>query len=105
MNFEQQTTEIRKHLEHARKKHPFFASKMSNTTNPFAWKDFGCGIKKLLKDFPTAHNVLEAEFPEIFEAFYGGNLEQARYEIFDTVAVLLRMEENLDDFFKKEIKP
>lgn len=101
---------IVEHYNHACEKHPFFADTIC--VEIVNWKKDADDCKWLIqlkaknKQQVTAHSVLMAELYEIFAAFCSGNYEQARYEVLDTIAVLLRMDDMIRDFQeKKEEKP
>ena len=103
--------EIERHLTKAETKHPFFAESILPAI--FSNTEF---IKKLLKKSredrektKSVYDVLMQENYEIFEAIQDNNIKNARYEIYDTIAVLLRLDKLLqekqrnEDFKKKDI--
>lgn len=87
------------HYENACKKHPFFADAICIRTD--RWKREARECKWLIgeavkcKEKVTAHTVLMAELYEIFDACCDGDIAQARYEVLDAIAVLLRMDDML----------
>lgn len=115
------------HYQHACEKHPFFASrtmtpyplvvfpdasekykKLTEKHNEAAirlFKDLARDRKKARDEDPTAENVLNAEIGEIWLAVARGDLPQARYEIADAIAVLLRLDEALDELYELTINP
>lgn len=89
------------HLEHAKKKHPLFCVKMCGEGTTLE------NVKVLLKksrqnrdEFKTADWVLSQEVQEVFEAYLEGRYRDCREEIYDTIAVLLRMDEMLEAKFE-----
>lgn len=105
-------TEIDRHLTNAETKHPFFAESILPAI--FSNTEF---IKKLLKKSreerektKSVYDVLMQENYEIFEAIQDNNIKNARYEIYDTIAVLLRLDKVLQEkqryeYFKKNDIP
>lgn len=91
------------HLEHAKKKHPLFCVKMCGEGTTLE------NVKALLKrsrenrdEFKTVDWVLSEEVQEVFEAYLEGRYRDCREEIYDTIAVLLRMDEMLDSQVHKD---
>lgn len=91
------------HLEHAKKKHPLFCVKMCGEGTTLE------NVKVLLKksrqnrdEFKTVDWVLSQEVQEVFEAYLEGRYRDCREEIYDTIAVLLRMDEMLEAKFESE---
>lgn len=98
---------IVKHYNHAGEKHPLFADEMCTDTDWQGDADFCKRLikgKVVLKEKVTAHAVLHAELCEIFAAFCSGNYEQARYEVLDAIAVLLRMDDMIRDAQERKEK-
>ena len=115
------------HYQHAIEKHPFFASRIMtpyplvvipNASEKYQaltkkhneqvvklFKDLARNRKKARDKNPTAENVLNAEIDEILLAVAQGDLQQARYEIADAIAVLLRLDETLDELYELTINP
>lgn len=96
--------EIERHLTNAETKHPFFAASIFPTRlcNPES-------IKLLLKESredrektKSVYDVLMQENYEIFEAIQDNNIKNARYEIYDTIAVLLRLDKVLQEKQRNE---
>ena len=88
---------IEAHLEKAESKHPIFCVKMCGEGTTLE------NVKTLLKRsrenrdaFKTADWVLAQEVQEVFEAYLEGRFSDCREEIYDTIAVLLRMDKMLD---------
>lgn len=115
------------HYQHACEKHPFFASRIMtpyplvvipNASEEYQtltkkhneqvvklFKNFARDRKKARDKNPTAENVLNAEIDEIWLAVAQGDLPQARHEIADAIAVLLRLDEALDELYEMTINP
>ena len=92
-------TEIDRHLTKAETKHPVFAESILPAI--FSNTEF---IKKLLKKSredrektKSVYDVLMQENYEIFEAIQDNNIKNARDEIYDTIAVLLRLDKVLQE--------
>ena len=90
---------IDRHLTKAETKHPFFAASILPAI--FSNTEF---IKKLLnksredrEKTKSVYDVLMQENYEIFEAIQDNNIKNARYEIYDTIAVLLRLDKVLQE--------
>ena len=115
------------HYENAKEKHPTFADSimvpmtsaipddcgmkyailatLHNRQVRKLWRQW-CKIKKhSVEQYPSVQNILDAEIYEIYAAVAIGDLEQARYEIFDAIAVLLRLDDNLAELYAKEMHP
>jgi len=93
-------SEICAHYYHAMKKHPYFADKWTeNDHDHYALeaesKKRAIKARAEIGDV-SARLVLQAEIAEVFEAITRGDLAQAKEEIFDTIAVLLRMKNVID---------
>lgn len=97
---------IVEHYNHACEKHPFFAD-----TICFRYDDWGKEayymkwlLQNMVKDKKqvTGHHVLMAEVCEVFAAFCSGDYAQARYEVLDAIAVLLRMDDMIRDAQERE---
>ena len=88
---------IVEHYNHACEKHPFFADKLC--VEALHWREFADNQKNLIMSLVTrgghvtSFAVLHAEMFEIFAAFCEGDYAQARYEVLDAIAVLLRMDD------------
>ena len=116
--FDEKMKTLREHYLHACKKHPFFADSIiyplgnhyEGSDQKFAianrkrnkaiaalWQGMVKFRKEAIQSNPTVDNVLTAELYEIWAAIALGDMAQARSEIFDAMAVLLRLEENLDE--------
>lgn len=95
---------IDRHLTKAETKHPFFAASILPAI--FSNTEF---IKKLLKKSredrektKSVYDVLMQENYEIFEAIQENDLESARQEIYDSIAVLLRLDKVLQEKQRNE---
>lgn len=92
-------TEIDRHLTKEETKHPFFAESIlpaifGNTEFIKKW------FKKSREDrekTKSVYDVLMQENYEIFEAIQDNNIKNARYKIYDTIAVLLRLDKVLQE--------
>lgn len=96
----------KQHYDHACKKHPFFADEMCRID--YSWYSAAIRFKEYLKYQTVLHNdgeptyclakyVLDAELAEVYDAYCKGNYDQAVEEIYDAIAVLLRMEDMVID--------
>lgn len=116
---EQVLKEMWTHYRHAKEKHPFFADRVMvpgiipitencgminailihrrNKAAKKLWNDLAKQKKRAIKRTPSVENVLDAELYELYAAVANGDLKQARYEIFDAIAVLLRLDEEMED--------
>lgn len=90
---------IDKHLKRAEGKHPVFA---------FSILPERLNDKELVRNFlnearlkcertGSAYDVLQEEILEIFDAIFDGDLCNARLEIYDSIAVLLRLDKVLQE--------
>lgn len=95
---------IDRHLTKAETKHPFFAASIipASLCDPES-------IKVLLQKFredreksASVYEVLMQEIYEIFEAVQDKNLINARQEIYDSIAVLLRLDKVLQEKQRNE---
>lgn len=95
---------IDRHLTKAETKHPFFAASIipARLCDPES-------IKVLLQKFredreksASVYEVLMQEIYEIFEAVQDKNLINARQEIYDSIAVLLRLDKVLQEKQRNE---
>ena len=95
-------TEIRSHYSNAIAKHPWFCDEVCHEDR--GWELQAKHLKSYLvycteryekgeKPYCKAKDVLDAEMAEVFAAYSRGDFAQARYEIFDAIAVLLRMDD------------
>lgn len=122
---EERIKKIIEHYEHAKEKHPFFADsimdprplridadgawarnwiKRHNEMTKRLWRDRAKQYKDCIKMIPSFENIINAEIYEIYAAVTEDNLEQAHYEIFDAIAVLLRLDEEMDGLCAKRPK-
>lgn len=88
---------IERHVDKAETKHPHFA----DTIIPERLSDHQV-ITNFLKEARikrdntrSAYDVLQEEVLEVFEAVYEGRINDARSEIYDTIAVLVRLDREL----------
>ena len=94
---------IAEHLDHAKSKHPLFCVRFCGEGTTLE------NVKALLKrsrenrdNFKTTDWIVSEEVQEVFEAYLEGRYEDCREEIYDTIAVLLRMDEMLDSKVHKD---
>ena len=126
-DFEQKAQTYWEHYQHACEKHPFFADRImtpyplvvdANDSEKYQtlvkkhnkevirlYKNIAQERKKERDKDPTADNVLRAETGEIWFAVAQGDLQQAHYEIADTIAVLMRLDEALEELYEQTVKP
>ena len=116
--YEQKSLTYWQHYQHACEKHPFFARGIADVTDSYYqnrkdsalnrpaifWRQQAQLAKIFRDETPTAKNVLLAELYEIFAAAAAGDLNQAHYEIADAIAVLIRLDEQLELLYNKEIR-
>ena len=92
---------IWEHYDHACEKHPKFADDLCIQNPCCDWRREAAVLKKKIQahaergETVTAHSVLMAELYEVFAAYCDGDIAQARYEVLDAIAVLLRMDDML----------
>ena len=119
--FDEKAQTLREHYLHACKKHPFFAdsiiyplgNRYEGSDQKFAianrkrnkaiaalWQGMVKSRKEAIQSNPTVDNVLTAELYEIWTAIALGDMAQARSEIYDAMAVLLRLDENLEELYQ-----
>lgn len=84
-----------KHITHAQKKHPVFAYRINSFLTPKIYKDMADQHRQTRDDDKAKketaiENVLLGEVFEFMEAFSRGDLEAAKEEAADVVAVLFR---------------
>jgi hypothetical protein len=103
----------KQHYEHACEKHPWFADDVCFID--LGWKLQAGHLKSYLehcaerhekgeRSYCMAKDVLDAELAEIYAAYCNGDYDQAVYEIYDAIAVLLRMEDMIEDKEQKNAK-
>ena len=94
-------SDIWMHYNHACEKHPHFADVICKPNSLTDWRRDAAVLKAQIQAFETrgedvtAHGVLMAELYEVFAAYCDGDIAQARYEVLDAIAVLLRMDDML----------
>lgn len=96
--------EIDRHLTKAETKHPFFAASIIpvRLCNPETIKLLLQESRDNREKTQSVYDVLMEEFGEIFEAVQDNNIKEARYEIYDTIAVLLRLDKVLQEKQRNE---
>lgn len=85
---------------HAIHKHPFFCDKICS--EEVSWGKLAVDIKKQIQFNAKektgnckAEDILDAEMAEVYEAVSNGDYYQARMELLDAFAVLMRMDDML----------
>ena len=97
---------IWEHYKHACEKHPRFADGICLMTED--WEGMAADAKEFMEVHEenglsfTATIVLMGEIYEALAAYCAGDLAQARYEIMDAIAVLLRMDDMLAGMQERE---
>lgn len=96
--------EIDRHLTKAETKHPFFAASIipARLCNPEAINTLLDLSRIDSERTKSVYDVLMQENYEIFEALQRNDLKNARYEIYDTIAVLLRLDKLLQEKQRNE---
>ena len=116
--YEQRSLTYWQHYQHACEKHPFFARGIADVTDSYYqnrkdsalnlpaifWRQQAQLGKIIRYEKPNAKNVLLAELYELFAAAAEGDLKQAHYEIADAIAVLIRLDEQLELLYNVEIR-
>lgn len=90
LNVEELAT-INEHLQKAEKKHPDFVPKVVDESLTIS--DAQCLLennRSILRDYPTADNVIACENAEAMEAFVFGDYEKAIDEYYDAIAANIR---------------
>lgn len=86
---------IKAHYNHAVEKHPKFVDRFCSETYFGATENLKlCRIwlkEHIRAGLVDCNDVLRCEIAEIYEAYKGGRLADAKEECFDAIAVLLRM--------------
>ena len=103
--------EIDRHLTKAETKHPFFAASIIplKLCNPESIKTMLDLSRVDRERTQSVYDVLMEEIYETFEAIQNNDIKNARYEIYDSIAVLLRLDKVLqekqrnEDFKKNDI--
>ncbi len=118
-DFIEHTKKLWEHYLHACNKHPFFADSITKPLGKIAKNDqdrkYNAGVvemwqqmaeyrKNLIPEQPSVHNVLSAELYEIWTALAKRDFAQAHQEIYDAMAVLLRLDENLEELFNTQME-
>ena len=95
---------IEAHLTKAECKHPLFAMQIVpvRLCNPDTIKLLLDEARKNREDSKSVYDVLTEEFFEIFEAIEKKDFYSARTEIYDAIAVLLRLDKVLQEKQRNE---
>lgn len=84
----------KRHIEHARQKHKFFAERVLNNPERCDLLDVMSEMaqyyKRQITENPTLENVLLSEIYEFLAEAHNGNMERAKEEAADVVAVMYR---------------
>lgn len=88
---------IERHVDKAETKHPHFADSIipERLSDPQVITNFLKEARIKRDNTRSVYDVLQEEVLEVFEAVYEGRLDDARSEIYDTIAVLVRLEREL----------
>lgn len=94
--------EIDRHLTKAETKHPFFAASILpvKLCNPESIKTMLELSRIDCKRTQSVYDILMEEIYETFEAIQNNDFKNARYEIYDSIAVLLRLDKLLQEMVK-----
>lgn len=82
---------IKAHYEHAVEKHPKFTDKFYSGTHNYAQLSLAQAREDLKWGICDTESIITCELLEIYEAYKGGRLADAKEECYDAIAVLLRM--------------
>ena len=95
---------IDRHLTKAETKHPFFASSIIpvRLCNPETIKLLLQESRDNRENTHSVYDVLMEEIYETFEAIQNNDFKNARYEIYDSIAVLLRLDKVLQEKQRNE---
>jgi replication-associated recombination protein RarA len=106
----------KQHYDHACKKHPFFADDVCSNNIWCNYENDAKYLKNYLEyqnhlhenpneeSYCMAKDVLDAELAEIYATYCNGDYDQAVEEIYDAIAVLLRMEDMIKDKKREDSK-
>jgi hypothetical protein len=96
--------EIDRHLTKAETKHPFFAASIIpvRLCNPETIKLMLQESRDNREKTQSVYDVLMEEIYETFEAIQNNDFKNARYEIYDSIAVLLRLDKLLQEKHRNE---
>lgn len=88
---------IERHVEKAEKKHPNFADSIipERLSDHQVISNFLKEARIKRDNTRSVYDVLQEEVLEVFEAVYEGRIGDARCEIYDTIAVLVRLDREL----------
>lgn len=88
---------IERHVDKAETKHPHFADSIipERLSDPQVITNFLKEARIKRDNTRSVYDVLQEEVLEVFEAVYEGRIDDARSEIYDTIAVLVRLDREL----------
>ena len=88
---------IERHVDKAETKHPHFADSIipERLSDPKVISNFLKEARIKLDNTRSVYDVLQEEVLEVFEAVHEGRIGDARCEIYDTIAVLVRLDREL----------
>ena len=88
---------IERHVDKADTKHPHFADSIipERLSEPQVITNFLKEARIKRDNTRSVYDVLQEEVLEVFEAVYEGRIDDARSEIYDTIAVLVRLDREL----------
>lgn len=89
--------EIFRHTRKARRKHPQFPSRIMNAKTTRRAVALKCAYWKSLNDNgkETVNSVLQEEICELMDSMYRGKWKLALSELYDVIAVLLRIRKEI----------
>ena len=88
---------IERHVDKAETKHPHFADSIipERLSDPQVITNFLKEARLKRDKTRSVYDVLQEEVLEVFEAVHEGRIGDARCEIYDTIAVLVRLDKEL----------
>lgn len=96
---------VERHLDKAETKHPVFADSIlpPRIVNIDTIKELLKEARISRDESKSVYDVIREEFYEIFEAVAENKTVEARSEIYDTIAVLLRLDKVLQEKQRNEL--
>ena len=88
---------IERHVDKAETKHPHFADSIipERLSDPKVITNFLKEARIKRDNTRSVYDVLQEEVLEVFDAVHEGRIGDARCEIYDTIAVLMRLDREL----------
>ena len=89
--------EIFRHTRKAKRKHPSFPTRIMNAKTTRRAVALKCAYWKSLNDSgkETVNSVLQEEVCELMDSMYSGRWKLALSELYDVIAVLLRIRKDI----------